>query len=142
MSAYSSMNRPSAYVEGSEHPHREKERRPMTTTMNETVQPPVPSYSECPNQTVRAANGVDYAFRELGDGAVPLVLLQHFRGKLDYRDPALLDALAVGRQVILFDNAGAGKRMSVPDSAAGSPPLRPSKPERTSSPATIVRPAA
>ena len=37
----------------------------MTTTMNETVRPPVPSYSECPNQTVRAANGVDYAFREL-----------------------------------------------------------------------------
>jgi hypothetical protein len=43
----------------------------MTTTMNETVQPPVPSYSECPNQTVRAANGVDYAFRELGDGGAP-----------------------------------------------------------------------
>ena len=80
----------------------------MTTAMNETVQPPVPSYSECPNQTVRAANGVDYAFRELGDGGVPLVLLQHFRGNLDYWDPALIDALAVRRRVILFDNAGVG----------------------------------
>jgi hypothetical protein len=57
---------------------------------------------------VSAANGVDYAFRELGDGAVPLVLLQHFRGNLDYWDPALIDALAVRRQVILFDNAGVG----------------------------------
>ncbi len=63
-------------------------------------------YSECPSQMVSAANGVDYAYRELGDGAVPLVLLQHFRGNLDYWDPALIDALAVRRRVILFDNAG------------------------------------
>ena len=67
-----------------------------------------PSYLECPNKVVGAANGVDYAFRELGDGAVPLVLLQHFRGNLDYWDPALIDALAVRRRVILFDNAGVG----------------------------------
>jgi pimeloyl-ACP methyl ester carboxylesterase len=66
------------------------------------------SYAECPNKLVRAANGVDYAYRELGDGAVPLVLLQHFRGNLDYWDPALIDALAVWRRVILFDNAGVG----------------------------------
>jgi pimeloyl-ACP methyl ester carboxylesterase len=51
---------------------------------------------------------VDYAFRELGDGAVPLVLLQHFRGNLDYWDPALIDTLAARRRVILFDNAGVG----------------------------------
>jgi len=80
----------------------------VTTTMNETVQPLVRSYSECPNQRVSAANGVDYAFRELGDGAVPLVLLQHFRGNLDYWDPALIDTLAARRRVILFDNAGVG----------------------------------
>ncbi|HEY7134399.1 MAG TPA: alpha/beta hydrolase, partial [Acidimicrobiia bacterium] len=80
----------------------------MTATTNETVQVPVRSYSECPNQTVRAANGVEYAFRELGHGEVPLVLLQHFRGNLDYWDPALIDALAVRRRVILFDNAGVG----------------------------------
>ena len=57
---------------------------------------------------VSAANGVDYAFRELGDGAVPLILFQHLRGNLDYWDPALIDALAVRRRVILFDNAGVG----------------------------------
>jgi pimeloyl-ACP methyl ester carboxylesterase len=77
--------------------------------MNETVQPQLHSYSECANQMVSAANGVDYAFRELGDGAVPLVLLQHFRGNLDYWDPALIDALAVRRRVIAFDNAGVGR---------------------------------
>jgi pimeloyl-ACP methyl ester carboxylesterase len=63
-----------------------------------------------PNRTVEAANGVTYAYRRLGDasGAPPLVLLQHFRGNLDNWDPALVDALAATREVILFDNAGVG----------------------------------
>jgi pimeloyl-ACP methyl ester carboxylesterase len=78
----------------------------MTAT-NETIQPHLRAI-ECPTQMVRAANGVDYAFREVGDGVVPLVLLQHFRGNLDYWDPALIDALAAQRRVILFDNAGVG----------------------------------
>jgi hypothetical protein len=34
-------------------------------------------------------------------------LLQHFRGKLDYWDPALVDALAQSHRVITFDNAAA-----------------------------------
>lgn len=70
------------------------------------------SYSGLPNERVRAANGIDYAYRDTGptdDGAgVPLVLLQHFRGNLDNWDPALIDALAPGRRVIAFDNAGVG----------------------------------
>src|SRR2546421_4415941 len=102
------MNRPSAgrrVPRASAHTEGEA---PMTATMNESVQPLVRSYSECSNQMVSAANGVDYAFRELGDGAVPLVLLQHFRGNLDYWDPALIDALAARRRVIMFDNAGVG----------------------------------
>jgi pimeloyl-ACP methyl ester carboxylesterase len=36
------------------------------------------------------------------------VLLQHFRGNLDYWDPALIDALASSRRVVTFDNAGVG----------------------------------
>jgi pimeloyl-ACP methyl ester carboxylesterase len=56
---------------------------------------------------VRAANEVDYAYRRVGSGA-PLVLLQHFRGNLDNWDPALIDALARGRDVIMFDNVGVG----------------------------------
>src|SRR5580698_9636628 len=66
------------------------------------------TYTEFPNKLVSAANGVDYAYREAGDGGVPLVLLQHFRGNLDNWDPALIDALATGRRVVTFDNAGVG----------------------------------
>jgi pimeloyl-ACP methyl ester carboxylesterase len=63
-------------------------------------------YSELANETVSAANGVDYAYRDTGgEGGVPLVLLQHFRGNLDNWDPTLIDALASARRVITFDNA-------------------------------------
>jgi pimeloyl-ACP methyl ester carboxylesterase len=62
---------------------------------------------------VSAANGVEYAYRDTGGvsggpGAVPVVLLQHFRGNLDGWDPALIDALATTRRVVTFDNAGVG----------------------------------
>jgi pimeloyl-ACP methyl ester carboxylesterase len=66
------------------------------------------TYSELPNKLVSAANGIDYAYRDAGDGAVPLVLLQHFRGNLDSWDPALIDALASTRRVVTFDNVGVG----------------------------------
>jgi pimeloyl-ACP methyl ester carboxylesterase len=67
-------------------------------------------YSELPTEVVSAANGVDYAYRDTGggEGGVPLVLLQHFRGNLDNWDPALIDALARARRVVTFDNAGVG----------------------------------
>jgi hypothetical protein len=113
----------------------------MTATMNATPQPLVRSYAECSNQSVSAANGVDYAFRELGNGGAPRALLQHFRGNVDYWDPALIDALAARRRVILFHNAGVGKRKSVPGSPAGGSAFRPGKPARISSPVTIARPA-
>jgi pimeloyl-ACP methyl ester carboxylesterase len=66
------------------------------------------TYSELPNKQVSAVNGIDYAYRDAGEGAVPLVLLQHFRGNLDGWDPALIDALAARRRVVTFDNAGVG----------------------------------
>jgi pimeloyl-ACP methyl ester carboxylesterase len=66
-------------------------------------------YSELANERVSAANGVGYAYRDTGgEGAVPLVLLQHFRGNLDNWDPALIDALASARRVVTFDNTGVG----------------------------------
>jgi len=78
--------------------------------------PATSPYSGLPNKLVRAANGVDYAYRDTGPEAsgpgvsntVPLVLFQHFRGNLDNWDPALIDALATDRRVITFDNAGVG----------------------------------
>ena len=68
------------------------------------------TYATTRTQTVGAANGIDYAYRSVGDneGTPPLVLLQHFRGNLDNWDPALIDALAHRRRVITFDNAGVG----------------------------------
>jgi pimeloyl-ACP methyl ester carboxylesterase len=69
-------------------------------------------YSELPHQHVRAANHVEYVFRDTGSegsgGEAPLVLLQHFRGNLDNWDPALVEALASARRVVTFDNTGVG----------------------------------
>jgi pimeloyl-ACP methyl ester carboxylesterase len=51
-----------------------------------------------------------YAYRRFGGGAAPpLVFLQHFTGTLDNWDPAVTDALARGREVILFESAGVGR---------------------------------
>jgi pimeloyl-ACP methyl ester carboxylesterase len=67
---------------------------------------PTSEYLTAPNRVVRAANGIDYAYRQVGEGTPALVLLQHFRGNLDNWDPALVDALAHNRRVVAFDNAG------------------------------------
>jgi pimeloyl-ACP methyl ester carboxylesterase len=66
------------------------------------------TYSQAPTKFISAANGLEYAYRETGDGSVPLVLFMHFRGNLDNWDPALVDALAATRRVIAFDNTGVG----------------------------------
>jgi pimeloyl-ACP methyl ester carboxylesterase len=65
-------------------------------------------YADVPTQRVATDRGIEYAYRELGEGDVPLVLLQHFRGNLDNWDPALIDALAADRPVVTFDNVGVG----------------------------------
>ena len=69
---------------------------------------PSSEYSAAPNSVVSAANGIDYAYRQVGEGTPALVLLQHFRGNLDNWDPALVDALARDRRVVTFDNGGVG----------------------------------
>lgn len=72
-----------------------------------------------PTTFVEAA-GVRFAYRRLGSGsAVPLILLQHFRGNMDNWDPAVVDGLAVERPVILFDNRGIGRSSGIsPDNIA------------------------
>jgi pimeloyl-ACP methyl ester carboxylesterase len=75
----------------------------MTATSSHTI-----DYLAAPNRVVGAANGIDYAYRQVGKGTPALVLLQHFRGNLDNWDPALVDALARDRRVVTFDNAGVG----------------------------------
>jgi pimeloyl-ACP methyl ester carboxylesterase len=67
-----------------------------------------PTANDVPTQHIDAA-GVSIGYRVLGRAMkVPLVMLQRFRGTMDDWDPALLDALAKKRQVILFDSAGIG----------------------------------
>lgn len=51
-------------------------------------------YATSITQFVHAAHGIDYAYRDLGSGTVPQVLLQHFRGNLDNWDAPLLPAPA------------------------------------------------
>jgi pimeloyl-ACP methyl ester carboxylesterase len=75
----------------------------MTSTSSSTSE-----YLAAPNRVVSAANGIEYAYRQVGEGTPALVLLQHFRGNLDNWDPALVDALAHDRRVVTFDNAGVG----------------------------------
>ena len=95
------------------------------------------------------ANGICFAYRRFGKtGGVPLVFNQHFRGTMDYWDPAVTDGLARNREVILFNNAdvssssgevptsgrGVGRRLrSVGLVATVGPPQRVRSPYRVSS---------
>ena len=54
---------------------------------------------------------ISFTYRRFGDAqtdALPLVMLQHFRGNLDSWDPLLVDGLARDREVVLVDNRGVG----------------------------------
>src|ERR1043165_4793529 len=66
------------------------------------------SHQTAATQVIEAA-GIEFAYRRFGHSAeMPLVMLQHFRGNLDNWDPALTDALAAEREVILVDYPGVG----------------------------------
>lgn len=59
------------------------------------------------------------AYRTLGadTGEPPLVFLQHFTGTMDDWDPEVVEGLARGRRIYVFDNAGVGASEGVtPDS--------------------------
>jgi pimeloyl-ACP methyl ester carboxylesterase len=74
-------------------------------------------YADASIKRVAAENGIEYAYRDVGAGDVPLVLLQHFRGNLDNWDPALIDDLAAERRVVTFNNRGvAGTTGTTPSS--------------------------
>ena len=80
----------------------------METTHEQTTTDPHTDYADASIKRVAAENAIEYAYRDLGAGDVPLVLLQHFRGNLDNWDPALIDDLAADRRVVTFDNVGVG----------------------------------
>jgi pimeloyl-ACP methyl ester carboxylesterase len=77
---------------------------------------PLAAHNSAITRTVEAA-AVDFAYRRFGrQGELPLVLLQHFRGNMDNWDPALTDALAAEREVILVDYPGVGASTGEPSS--------------------------
>jgi len=65
-------------------------------------------------------HGIRFAYRRLGPSSgTTLVLLQHFSGNIDSWDPAVVNALAVDRPLIAFDNAGVGRSTGqTPDNIA------------------------
>jgi pimeloyl-ACP methyl ester carboxylesterase len=81
--------------------------RGRTSTSEQTTERQI-GYADTSIRRVKAENTIEYAYRDLGAGDVPLVLLQHFRGNLDNWDPALIDDLAAERRMLPFDNVGVG----------------------------------
>ena len=76
---------------------------------NEVPSAPVATHQTARTQSMEV-DGVRFAYRRFGGArsVLPLVMLQHFRGNLDNWDPALTDALAREREVILVDYPGTG----------------------------------
>jgi pimeloyl-ACP methyl ester carboxylesterase len=75
-----------------------------------------------PNLRVEAANGVRYVYRRFGNAetsALPLLMLVHYRANLDNWDPALVDALAQAREVVLIDNIGVAGSSGMTPSTVG-----------------------
>jgi pimeloyl-ACP methyl ester carboxylesterase len=67
------------------------------------------TYSLTPTDVVRAASGIDFAYRRVGNrGDIPLVLANYFAANMDDWDPLIVDGLAADRDVITFDYPGIG----------------------------------
>jgi pimeloyl-ACP methyl ester carboxylesterase len=67
------------------------------------------TYSQTPTDVVRAASGIDFTYRRVGNrGDIPLVLANYFAANMDDWDPLIVDGLAADRDVITFDYPGIG----------------------------------
>lgn len=71
--------------------------------------PTMRMYFLTPTDVVRAASGIDFAYRRVGNrGDIPLVLANYFAANMDDWDPLIVDGLAADRDVITFDYPGIG----------------------------------
>jgi pimeloyl-ACP methyl ester carboxylesterase len=78
--------------------------------MTDTTSTPEITSAFAPTLTANV-DGETLNYRRIGapsSNVPPLLLLQHFRGNLDYWDPLLLDTLAADREVITVDLRGVG----------------------------------
>src|SRR5688572_13627388 len=95
MTATQPMALPNAGVTNSTHRSRETAYSPSL-------------YTRAPTRSV-SADGVDFAYRELGtSGGVPVIFLTHLAAVLDNWDPRVVDGIAAKHRVITFDNRGVG----------------------------------
>jgi pimeloyl-ACP methyl ester carboxylesterase len=100
-------------------------KRADTRLTPDAAQSSTMNYSEHTHNTAPTrfaeVDGIRYAYRRFGNPiGKPIVLFQHFMGNLDNYDPAITDALATGREVILTDNAGVGLSTgTAPETVAG-----------------------
>jgi pimeloyl-ACP methyl ester carboxylesterase len=70
------------------------------------------TWKDAPTRRIRA-NGIDFAYRELGtDTGVPVIFLHHLTAVLDDWDPRVIDGIAAHHRVIAFDNRGVGATSS------------------------------
>ena len=81
-----------------------------TATMPQTM-----TWRDVSTQSV-SANGVDFAYRELGqqNGGTPVVFLVHLAAVLDNWDPRVVDGFAEKHHVLTFDNRGVGASTGTP----------------------------
>ena len=78
--------------------------------------PTTQMYTHTPTQVVRAASGIDFGYRRVGNrGGTTLLLVNYFAANMDDWDPLIVDGLATDRDVIAFDYPGIG-------SSTGTPP--------------------
>lgn len=67
------------------------------------------TYIHALNKSIRAANGITYVYRELGEKiGIPIVFFTHLSANLDNWDPRIIDGIAKQHWVITFDNKGVG----------------------------------
>jgi pimeloyl-ACP methyl ester carboxylesterase len=99
--------------------------RPDTGAMADDVRSSTSEMNEHTHNTAPIrfvdVDGTRFAYRRFGKPiGTPIVLLQHFMGNLDNYDPAITDALATSREVILTDNTGVGLSTgAAPETVAG-----------------------
>jgi pimeloyl-ACP methyl ester carboxylesterase len=103
----------------SSHSEPNREDPPTTTTTASAQSSTRLTHDTAPTRFVDA-DGTRFAYRRFGNPiGTPIVLLQHFMGNLDNYDPAITDALAEGREVILTDNAAVGLSTGVAPETVG-----------------------
>lgn len=70
---------------------------------------PNTTYATEPTQHIKAANGITFAYRRMGERQeVPVLYFNHLTANLDNCDPRIMDGMAAHHEIISFDYRGVG----------------------------------